>query len=525
MPTTGGIRFYPDFSQGGDLYSWMAQRLICWQKANPSAIVRTLTTPELGYEVPNPMPAGLIMKDGGPDWSAGSTSGWTSVYLNASQVSTIDANTCGKTPGGGALAPYQFAVSAYGAKGDDVTDDTAAINAAHAAAYAYALAHNGYYEVIFDALTYLVASPPTVGGATQGNAQIPWPYAPDIAQKVIGVLKGTVEQAPLYHWLQQAPQRAGTVIRSTWDAGGTIPAEGEASVIGGPTGHFVGTPPTHWDNMLPVIDGIQVEVPNEPNVCGIDFRCMAQALVKTSSVLAAQKPGVNGAPPIPSPGWAFGLAMPVGANNDRCDVGYYSCEGLTYGLIAYEHLSAESIRLINCYTGLLIWPSLSTPHLNRVGYASIENCRNIVVTSGSTAKLDIQTLDVEWGSGPIFNDQCSTPARGTIHIGSNGTDGATLNTALNSGGTAVTGTTAMRIINEDQETGPVTPPAIPASGTALRNPFWRDATVTINTGTVTAIAVGGVAQGITAGSVTVPTGKTITLTYSVAPTSWAWTLS
>ena len=62
---------------------------------------------------------------------------------------------------------------------------------------------------------------------------------------------------------------------------------------------------------------------------------------------------------------------------------------------------------------------------------------------------------------------------------------------------------------------------MPASGTALTNPFPFDATVYVSGGTVTAIAVGGTATGLTSGAVFVAAGETITLTYSAAPT-WVW---
>lgn len=69
--------------------------------------------------------------------------------------------------------------------------------------------------------------------------------------------------------------------------------------------------------------------------------------------------------------------------------------------------------------------------------------------------------------------------------------------------------------------GPQTAPTMPASGTALTNPFPFDAMVYISGGTVTAIEVGGTATGIISGGVLVPAGETITLTYSAAPT-WVW---
>ena len=70
-------------------------------------------------------------------------------------------------------------------------------------------------------------------------------------------------------------------------------------------------------------------------------------------------------------------------------------------------------------------------------------------------------------------------------------------------------------------TGPQTAPAIPASGTALTNPFPFDATVYLSGGTVSAVAVGGASTGLTSGMFFVPAGESITLTYTAAPT-WVW---
>lgn len=76
--------------------------------------------------------------------------------------------------------------------------------------------------------------------------------------------------------------------------------------------------------------------------------------------------------------------------------------------------------------------------------------------------------------------------------------------------------------------GNVTAPAIPASTVAYTNNFGIDATVYIIGGTVSVVSISGVATGQTnsaAGiTVRVPSGGTITLTYSVVPTSWSWFL-
>ena len=66
-------------------------------------------------------------------------------------------------------------------------------------------------------------------------------------------------------------------------------------------------------------------------------------------------------------------------------------------------------------------------------------------------------------------------------------------------------------------------PAMPASGTALVNPFGVGCTVYLTGGTVSAVAIGGAATGLTAtpASVRVPAGQSITLTYTAVP-SWTW---
>lgn len=79
--------------------------------------------------------------------------------------------------------------------------------------------------------------------------------------------------------------------------------------------------------------------------------------------------------------------------------------------------------------------------------------------------------------------------------------------------------------------GSVTPPSIPASGTAIQNVKGFDCMVSIIAGTVTSIAIGNtsgttVNTGITsnASGVTIllKAGQWIKLTYSVVPTSWTW---
>lgn len=93
---------------------------------------------------------------------------------------------------------------------------------------------------------------------------------------------------------------------------------------------------------------------------------------------------------------------------------------------------------------------------------------------------------------------------------------------VNGGYIVIPGTPAGNIFRGfAQFAAPQTAPTVPASGTALTNPFPFDTTVYVSGGTVSEIAIGGTSTGLTSGAFDVPAGQSITLTYSVAPT-WVW---
>ena len=127
--------------------------------------------------------------------------------------------------------------------------------------------------------------------------------------------------------------------------------------------------------------------------------------------------------------------------------------------------------------------------------------------------MDIGTWDVEDDNTSYHLNDPSNYVYGELGFERNPNGAVPL---VNGGAHAI-------IVNRGQATGNVTAPSVPATTVALQNPFWRDAAVTITGGTVTVITVDGVATGLTAGTVIVPNGKSITLTYSSAPT-WVWTI-
>lgn len=66
-------------------------------------------------------------------------------------------------------------------------------------------------------------------------------------------------------------------------------------------------------------------------------------------------------------------------------------------------------------------------------------------------------------------------------------------------------------------------PSVPASTTPVTNTSPVAATVVVSGGTVSNVAVNGISVGSGPGTYTVPSGQTIAVTYSAAPT-WTWTL-
>jgi hypothetical protein len=206
--------------------------------------------------------------------------------------------------------------------------------------------------------------------------------------------------------------------------------------------------------------------------------------------------------------------MPVPGNNDLSVINNCSVEGATYGFYLGEHLSADRIAAIYCYTGMLtggFFSSVGQFHYNWIGGASVEACVNAVhIVAGG--KIVINVLSVE-GSMTHLVDNTGTGV-GSIGLG------GIINT-IN-----VNDPTNVKVTYLDAAPGAATAPTMSASTTAFRNPFWRDAAVQVNNGTstVTGVAIDGATILTGPGMVVVPSGKKITVTYGGGTPTWSWTL-
>jgi hypothetical protein len=286
--------------------------------------------------------------------------------------------------------------------------------------------------------------------------------------------------------------------------------------LGGPTlpnGYVSGAV---YSNCNIVIKGIQIQVPHTSrgsDTSGIDLRGMANAHLENLAVFAAGTPNQLNAT-YSTAGWNFGIAMPVPGNNDLSVMRNCSVEGFTYGIYLGEHLVADRLAVIYCYTGLLGGPFFSSVgqfHYNHIGAVSAEACVNGVNILGS-GKIHIDTLSTE-GSMMHLKDNTGA-ATGYIGLG------GIVSTVT------VSDPTAIKVEYLDQAPGAVTAPTMSASTTALRNPFWRDAAVQVANGTATVsdVKVDGASVLSGPGMVIVPSGKSITVTYSGGTPTWTWTL-
>jgi hypothetical protein len=413
-----------------------------------------------------------------------------------------------------AAKPWQFLVESYGAVGDGTTDDTAAINSAVTAAVAYAQANRFYAEVIFRPVTYLLSSPTTKG--PYGNAQIQLPYIAGTGQKVTLVFRGVVDATAHPHWLQTTPQRSGTVLRTVL-TGQTSDATYKApSVVGGPTtlGLDSKSFPDH-SNMLFVVDGITITTPPNPTLVGFDLRQVATANINTAACLAEQSP--SGAPDFsttPSSPLGVALYMPRGGNGDNVNVGLFTAYGFAYGVGFADHFTAQRLLIVYCGTAFFVSGRGNSAGAS-ILYTSVEATPTIIDASTMVGQdrypLNITRLDIEGSPGVTVD---------VIDAGNHLTGAISWNDIFRTAPT-VTGAGNLKIISQESNVGAQTAPAVPATTVALTNPFWRDCAVSVTGGTVTVIAVDGQTLGVTSGTVFVPSGKTIALTYSAAPT-WKW---
>lgn len=397
----------------------------------------------------------------------------------------------------------------YNAKGDGVTDDTAAIQAAITAAQVAG------GVVYFPMGTYVLTASLIIGA---DNVQL---LGDGWASELIwhaGITPSTAQV------IVQGPGGAGNfrngiiISELSFNGNNLVVAAAGALDLVSCTGalldhircrNFAGTA-IHWDG----IAGAQGNhnFMRDCFILGTATNAVAGVLIDQSSFVLIEGGRVSG--------WAAAGAFGVEISNVDCSVVGVQFDGNDTGLLLTT--SAAGRATVNGCT----FDGQFTRHiwLNSFSNAAISGnffgARGAGGTGTDVLRVDSAGNDknVVTGNTVIgasgwtnFVHELASPGGHNTYAG-NDTGGLTM--------VLLTG-----IARGNQGYNPVghavTQPAVPASTTPLTNTTGVDCTVFVNGGTVSAVAVGGTATGQIAGNFRVPAGQTITLTYTVAPT-WQW---
>jgi hypothetical protein len=407
------------------------------------------------------------------------------------------------------------------------TDDTSAIQQAIDAATTYAVANEYYGEVVFKDKYYILSAAPVQTTNPYYNTQLKVPFAPsNTERKLVIAFKGAGNNSHFQFWASTVPNLAGTVLVSMQTAPQTIDVTyGPQSVLGAPTGYagFAG----NFVNTKAVVENLMIVCPAYTNMTALDLAWVGGAFIDGFSAHVFAQPLSGGGSllndmfqdPVFGNRAGVGVRTPVIGNNADVWIPSMAIEGYTIGLYATEHVRIGNLKTI--YTEIALKLDMTQGLSNESHGVVIEGWTaeayngGISVLGGGMCVVDIHINTENSGSAYDVSDTANT-LRGTIYW----------NDAVDNRNLTVTGAAGVKVIDETKVPGHWTgAPAVPASGSPQQNTAWRDAMVNVHGGTVSAIALDGTTlTGITSGVIMVPSGKNITVTYTVAP-SWDWWLS
>lgn len=223
-----------------------------------------------------------------------------------------------------------------------------------------------------------------------------------------------------------------------------------------------------------------------------------------------------------------------------------------------------------CFTNNVAIPAGFDIYVDTSAGSIIEGCSCVSNTTGNNIGVFTQTGAVVadcyirntqgglcfYGNASYMtvHDCVTTPTTGSYGVVSYGTNGTFHHNTLTQGkmgeatganfnlwqGNVVPATTSIVMVGANSRAvdnmnynplGQLTAPGIPASGTAIQNTTGSDVQIVVVAGTITVIAIGNasgttVATGLTSSAAGVTlvlrAGQWIKLTYSVVPTSWTW---
>jgi hypothetical protein len=235
------------------------------------------------------------------------------------------------------------------------------------------------------------------------------------------------------------------------------------------------------------------------------------------------------------PTYSFGLRMPASGNNAISDIGSFTSYFTQISLIGSEHCNFVSLKTLYSEYGILSMTA-SGGTVNHGIAGTYWTCEVVRYPVGSLSSgyyalataigINVARCDLESYTDIVIDGASKLYGE----IGFNIIAAATSYLAVQYGA----GGTALKLKRLEAAPGLVA--SLPAglvlgglitSGTAAPNWFYRDATVNVqpNGATITAIAVDATTlTGITSGLIRVPSGHSITVTWSGGTPAWQWQL-
>lgn len=386
----------------------------------------------------------------------------------------------------------------YGAVGDGIANDTAALQAAIDAA----AETGGIVQLQGPPKGYAINSAPRTD--RRGNAIL---ALPDVG---VGSKSVTI-RGPGAHWAASI----GTTRNDSYDS-----VHGQPSMLGGPTNVVSSFNPSDYTQVFVTIENVGFYMPNNPAISGVDLNLVAACWVDGVAVAS----GAPATSTLPTHIRQFGIRTPTIACQEFVDFGLIYVYGCYTGLVANsEHFECKSLHIQWCVNAVA---HAAQSQSNHVGYLSTWDCKyhitgvpttsNPVSASGHLV-ADVWNIEDEAVGGGVFHTVAhlydpSNTLRGEANVHANTLTGG----GNNSGDVlVVVGGQGFKLRDIKVPVG-YQAITVPASGSSYT--IYRDTTYFVTGGTVSSIVVDGQALGVTSGAIPVPSGHGITFNYSVAPT-------
>jgi hypothetical protein len=269
-----------------------------------------------------------------------------------------------------------YNVKSYGAVGDGITDDTAAIQALMNTVVA-----NGGGTIFFPAGVYLIAGP--LQETSDRNAQLLLPFVPDGQEIVNLTLMGALEP-PQALWTGATANptgRAYSILKSTLTG-----ASGTASMIAGTDGE------NEYFNCLTVnLRNLIFETPPNPSFTVVNLLSCLQGDISQIFIF----PGTTDLDALAEPTHtnSYALKLPAVLHSSRTKVDFVSIVGFRTGILIGEATDMSAI-LWGCVTAIEV-PFAS--HASIISHLQIVWCAYGLLVAAAHP-LIILLLDYEHGN-------------------------------------------------------------------------------------------------------------------------------